>query len=71
MEGGFLDAWLFHTPHKPCCAPHMVLPACDCRCLPDAVVQLCIGLAEQHSVTLTAYCGDRIFCKAIDEHTNR
>jgi hypothetical protein len=45
--------------------------AIACRCLPDAVVKLCIQLAEQHSVTLTAYCGDRIFCKALDEHTNR
>lgn len=41
------------------------------RCLPDAVVQLCIRLAAQHSMTLTAYCGDRIFCREIDEHTSR
>lgn len=49
--------------HGNCC--------CCRRCLPDAVVQLCIRLAAQHSMTLTAYCGDRIFCKEIDEHTNR
>jgi hypothetical protein len=41
------------------------------RCLPDSVVELCVRLAAQHSMTLTAYCGDRIFCKEIDEHTNR
>lgn len=41
------------------------------RCLPDDVVDSCIQLAAQHDITLTAYCSDRIFCKAIDEHTNR
>jgi len=42
-----------------------------CRCLPDAVVLQCIQLATQHAMTLTAYCNDRIFCAAIDDHTNR
>ncbi|KAF6261871.1 HAD-like domain-containing protein, partial [Scenedesmus sp. NREL 46B-D3] len=41
------------------------------RCLPDDVVASCIQLAAQHDITLTAYCNDRIFCKATDEHTNR
>eukprot|EP00878_Enallax_costatus_P001202 GHUV01001344.1.p1 GENE.GHUV01001344.1~~GHUV01001344.1.p1 ORF type:complete len:351 (+),score=61.77 GHUV01001344.1:194-1246(+) len=41
------------------------------RCLPDDVVLSCIQLAAKHDITLTAYCSDRIFCKEIDEHTNR
>jgi len=50
------------SPLSPCVPP---------RCLPDAVVLQCIRLASLHSMTLTAYCGDRIFCRVIDEHTNR
>jgi Cof subfamily protein (haloacid dehalogenase superfamily) len=41
------------------------------RSLPDDVVLSCIQLAADLGITLTAYCNDRIFCKEIDEHTNR
>jgi hydroxymethylpyrimidine pyrophosphatase-like HAD family hydrolase len=41
------------------------------RVLEDAVVQECIAMAEERSMTLTAYCGLRIFAAATDEHTDR
>jgi hydroxymethylpyrimidine pyrophosphatase-like HAD family hydrolase len=41
------------------------------RALEDEIVQQCIAMAEQWDLTLTAYCGQRIFAAELDEHTNR
>ncbi len=41
------------------------------RLLEDEIIIEAIEFAEQHSLSLTAYCGDRIVCKVADEHTNR
>lgn len=41
------------------------------RWLPDVVIERCISLAEQHRLTLTAYCGERIVVEDTDAHTDR
>jgi hypothetical protein len=41
------------------------------RSLEAVLVKECIHLADQLSLTLTAYCGDRILCSATDEQTDR
>lgn len=41
------------------------------RLLDEAILRECIDFAEEHCLSLTAYCGDRIVCKSTDEHTDR
>eukprot|EP00892_Ulva_mutabilis_P006979 jgi/Ulvmu1/4653/UM002_0384.1 len=41
------------------------------RWLPDAVIAQCISLAQEHGLTLTAYCGERIVTDATNAHTDR
>ncbi|KAH7622674.1 putative Endoribonuclease YBEY, chloroplastic [Nannochloris sp. 'desiccata'] len=41
------------------------------RLLEEEILQEAIDFAEEHNLSLTAYCGDRIVCKTRDEHTDR
>jgi Cof subfamily protein (haloacid dehalogenase superfamily) len=41
------------------------------RLLEEEILLEAIAFAEEHKLSLTAYCGDRIVCKTRDEHTDR
>ncbi|PSC69494.1 haloacid dehalogenase-like hydrolase [Micractinium conductrix] len=41
------------------------------RQLEEDIILEAIAFAEQHGLTLTAYCGDRIMCKERDEQSDR
>ena len=41
------------------------------RLLDEEVIRDCLLFADEHNVSLTAYCGERIVCQRRDEHTDR
>ncbi len=41
------------------------------RLLEKHIILECVEYAERRGLTLTAYTGDRIVCRATDEHTDR
>lgn len=41
------------------------------RWLADAIIDRCIRISEEHGLTLTAYCGERIVADTTNAHTDR